>query len=159
SLIYRHLISSFDLETARLYADANRLGLNQIKQCIDGLGIDCDYEQKDAYVYCSSSSRIGELEAEADASRRVGLDADLLAKAPLPFSTAGALRCRNQAQFNPARYLVGLAKAIESAGALVFEETRVTDVQQNEGWQLNTSQGSIHAENVVLATNIPIGGP
>ena len=159
SLIYRHLIRAFDLETARHYADANRLGMNQIKKWIERLDIDCDYEKKDAYVYCNSSSRVGDLEAEADASQRVGLDADLLDEAPLPFSTAGALRCRNQAQFNPAQYLVGLARAIESSGALVFEETRVTDVQENHGWQLKTRRGSIHAENVVLATNIPIAGP
>jgi hypothetical protein len=43
-----------------------------------------------AYVYCSGPSRIRDLEAEADASRKVGLDAD---SAPLPYATAGALRC------------------------------------------------------------------
>ena len=129
SLIYRHLIESFDLETARRYADANRLGMNQIQQWIGQLHIDCDYESKDAYVYCTDTSRLSDLEAEADASRKVGLDADVLDRAPLPFSTAGALRCRNQAQFNPAQYLIGLAKATEAAGALVFEETRVMGVE------------------------------
>lgn len=159
SLIYRHLIESFDLETARRYADANRLGMNQIQQWIGQLHIDCDYESKDAYVYCTDTSRLSDLEAEADASRKVGLDADVLDRAPLPFSTAGALRCRNQAQFNPAQYLIGLAKATEAAGALVFEETRVMGVEENDGWQLKTSEASVHATNVVLATNLPIAGP
>jgi glycine/D-amino acid oxidase-like deaminating enzyme len=159
SLIYRHLIETFDLETAQLYADANRLGVNQIRQWVGQLGIDCAFEAKDAYVYCDSPARIGDLEAEADASRRVGLDADLLDRAPLPFPTAGALRSRSQAQFNPAQYLIGLAKATESIGARVFEETRVTDLSQSNGWQLKAGRASIHAKKVVLATNLPIAGP
>ena len=159
SLIYRHLIETFDLETAQLYADANRLGVDQIRQWVEQLGIDCAFEAKDAYVYCNSPARIGDLEAEADASRRVGLNADLLDSAPLPFSTAGALRSRNQAQFNPAQYLIGLAKAAKSIGARVFEETRVTGVEESDGWQLKAGRASIHAKNVVLATNLPIAGP
>ena len=110
SLIYRHLIETFDLETAQRYADANRLGMNQVRQWVEQLGISCDFEARDAYVYCNNPSRISDLKAEADASRRVGLDADLLERAPLPFSTAGALRSRNQAQFNPTQYLIGLAR-------------------------------------------------
>jgi glycine/D-amino acid oxidase-like deaminating enzyme/nitrite reductase/ring-hydroxylating ferredoxin subunit len=159
SLIYRHLIETFDLETAQFYADANRLGGNQIRQWVKQLGIDCALEAKDAYVYCSSPSKIRDLEAEADASRRVGLEADLLDSAPLPFSTAGALRSRNQAQFNPVQYLIGLAKVAKSIGARVFEETRVTGVEENDGWQLKAGRASIHAKNVVLATNLPIAGP
>jgi hypothetical protein len=38
------------------------------------------------------------------------------ANAPLPFKTAGALRFRNQAQFNPVQYLIALAAAIEADG-------------------------------------------
>ena len=44
SLIYRHLIETFDRETAQLYADANRLGVNQIRQWVEQLGIDCAFE-------------------------------------------------------------------------------------------------------------------
>jgi glycine/D-amino acid oxidase-like deaminating enzyme len=39
SLIYRHLIETFDLETAQRYADANSLGMNQVRQWIEQLGI------------------------------------------------------------------------------------------------------------------------
>jgi glycine/D-amino acid oxidase-like deaminating enzyme len=157
SLIYRHLIETFDLETAQLYADANRLGVD--RQWVEQLDIACAFEAKDACVYCNSPARIGDLEAEADASRRVGLNADLLDRGPLPFPTAGALRSRNQAQFNPVQYLIGLAKAAKSIGARVFEETRVIGVEESDGWQLKAGRASIHAKNVVLATNLPIAGP
>jgi glycine/D-amino acid oxidase-like deaminating enzyme/nitrite reductase/ring-hydroxylating ferredoxin subunit len=159
SLIYRHLIESFGLKTAQRYADASCLGVNQIRQWVEKLGIACDFETKDAYVYCSEPSSLESLQAEADASQAVGLDAELLEAAPLPFLTAGALRSRNQAQFNPAQYLIGLAKAAEAAGTRVFEETRVTAVEESDGWKVVSSRASVHAKNVVLATNLPIAGP
>jgi glycine/D-amino acid oxidase-like deaminating enzyme/nitrite reductase/ring-hydroxylating ferredoxin subunit len=159
SLIYRHLIESFSLKTAQCYADANRLGMDQIRRWVEQFAITCAFETKDAYVYCTNPTRLSDLEAEAEASRKVGLDSDVLDRAPLPFSSAGALRSRNQAQFNPAQYLIGLAKATEAAGAKIFEETRVTSVEENEGWQVRAGQASIHTKSVVLATNLPIAGP
>src|SRR4029078_9424919 len=64
SLIYRHLIEVFGLKAAQRYADANRLGMNQIQHWVERLGIDCDFETKDAYVYCSNPSRLRDLGAE-----------------------------------------------------------------------------------------------
>ena len=136
SLVYRHLIEAFGLETAQCYAEANLLGMVQIKQWVERLGIVCDFEAKDAYAYCNHRSRIRDLKAESEASHAVGLDSELLEAAPLPFSTAGALRTRNQAQFNPAQYLIGLAKAAEAIGTLVFEETWVTAAEESDGWKL-----------------------
>lgn len=156
SLIYRHLIESFGLKTAQRYSDANRLGVNQIRQWVEQLGIACDFETKDAYVYCSEASSLEDLQAEADASHAVGLDSELLEAAPLPFSTAGALRSRNQAQFNPAQYLIGLAKAAETVGTRVFEETRVTAVEEGDGWKVVSDRASVHTKNVVLATNLAL---
>jgi glycine/D-amino acid oxidase-like deaminating enzyme/nitrite reductase/ring-hydroxylating ferredoxin subunit len=159
SLIYRHLIESFGLETAKHYADANRLGMNQIRQWVDRFGIDCDLEAKDAYVYCCNTARLRDLDAEAEATRAVGLESELLEAAPLPFPTAGALRSKNQAQFNPAQYLIGLAKAAEAAGTQIFEKTRVTAVEEDEGWKTVVGRAAVRAQNIVLATNLPIAGP
>ena len=35
----------------------------------------------------------------------------------------------------------------------------MTGVEESDGWQLKAGRASIHAKNVVLATNIPIAGP
>src|SRR5690348_12956867 len=51
SLIYRYLIDNFDAGRAYLYADANRTGSRQIASWIEELGIDCDFEVKDAYAF------------------------------------------------------------------------------------------------------------
>ena len=113
----------------RAYAEANQTGARQIRTWIRDLGIACDLEEKDAFAYTCQAALLPDIEAEAEIARELGFDADVVAPAPLPFDTAGALRFRDEAQFNPAQYLVGLAAAIKKAGGLIFENTRVLDVK------------------------------
>lgn len=158
TLIYRHLIDTVGIDRAQLYADANRSGVELIRSWVDTLAIDCDFEPKDAYVYTCDPSRRPEIEREAEAARNLGFEADDLAKAPLPFETAGALRFRDQAQFNPVRYLIGLASAIEAAGGRIFENTRATNVDSGGRWRIEAGRIHLDAEHVILATNLPTAG-
>jgi glycine/D-amino acid oxidase-like deaminating enzyme len=116
------------IDQAQHYAEANRSGARQICDWVVELGIACDLESKAAYAYARDPARRDEIAAEAEAARRVGFDAEVLDRAPLPFDTAAALRFRDQAQFNPAKYLVGLALAVEAEGGRIFENTRVTAI-------------------------------
>ena len=161
SLIYRHLIDTrliWIQPTA--YAEANRCGVDRIRSWVTELRIPCDLEMKDAYVYTSDARGVVDIEAEASAACEVGFDATVLDRAPLPFVTAGALRFRNEAQFNPGQYLIGLAENAAKANAQVFEETRVIAVKDKRGrWQIDAGAGHVDAEQVVVATNLPIAGP
>ena len=124
-----------------------------------GVVADRDLEAKDAYAYIDKPSRLGELESEAAAARSVGFEADVLSEAPLPFETAGALRFKSQAQFNPASYLVGLAGAITSLDGKIFENTPVTSVEPGRRWHLDAGAGALDTQHVVIATNLPVAGP
>jgi glycine/D-amino acid oxidase-like deaminating enzyme/nitrite reductase/ring-hydroxylating ferredoxin subunit len=159
ALIYRHLRSTFDLETARLYAEANRAGVRQIRTWVHELAIACDLEQKDAYTYTCDKSLVADIENEAEVARKLGFKAEVISKAPLPFETAGALRFANEGQFNPTRYLVGLGGVIAAMGGTIFENTRVTKVAFDQCWQLTAESGRLDADHIVLATNLPTAGP
>ncbi len=152
------MIDTIGVDSAQRYADANRSGVELVRSWVDKLAIDCDFEPKDAYVYTCDPSRRSEIEKEAEAARSLGFEADVLAKTPLPFETAGALRFRNQAQFNPVQYLIGLAAAIEAAGGRIFENSRVTRVDSGSRWRIETGRSHLNAEHVILATNLPIAG-
>ena len=96
------------------------------------------------------------------AACKPGLVAEVLDRAPLPFETAGALRFPDQAQFNPARYLVGLAASTVTHGGRIFENTRVTKVRKGPAgvrWRVEAGRHRLDADHVVLATNLPIDGP
>jgi glycine/D-amino acid oxidase-like deaminating enzyme/nitrite reductase/ring-hydroxylating ferredoxin subunit len=159
SLIYQHLRNTFDVDTARLYAEANRAGVEQIRTWVHELAIGCDLEQKHAYTYTCDKSQVTDIEKEAEFARELGFEAEAMSKAPLPFETAGALRFANEAQFNPTRYLLGLASAIATVGGTIFENTRVTKVAFDKRWRLTAESGRLDADHVVLATNLPTAGP
>ena len=84
SLIYRHLRDTFDLDTARAYAEANRAGATQIRTWIRELGIACDLEEKDAYAYTCKESLLAEIEAEAAIARELGFRLTLLRRRRCP---------------------------------------------------------------------------
>ncbi len=162
ALIYSHLVETLGLERARLYGEANHSGVELIAALARDLAIDCGFERKDAYAYTHRSERMAAIEAEAEVARRLGFDADMVQPAPLPFATVGALRFSHQAQFNPARYLVGLAAAIAANGGRIFENTRIIDVEKRKGgkgWRVKAARHHLDADHVVVATNIPIWGP
>ncbi|QKN18313.1 FAD-dependent oxidoreductase (plasmid) [Sinorhizobium meliloti WSM1022] len=159
ALIYRHLVDTCGLPTARNYAEANSAGAELIKDWIREYGIACDLERKDAYTYATSSKGRGEIEAEAEAARQVGLQAEVLDRAPLPFETVGALCFADQAQFNPAKYLVGLAHTVADRGGSLFEHSRAILIGEASRWRVVTAHGTVHAENVVVATNMTVKSP
>ena len=119
ALIYRHLIDTLGIDRAQHYAEANRRGAEQISAWVNQLGIACELERKAAYTYSCDPAQRADIAAETDAARRVGFDARLLERAPLPFDTAAAMCFPDQAQFNPAQYLIGLALAVEAAGGRI----------------------------------------
>jgi glycine/D-amino acid oxidase-like deaminating enzyme/nitrite reductase/ring-hydroxylating ferredoxin subunit len=159
ALIYRHLINHFGLDLAQRYADANEAGARRIKLWADDYQIACDLAVKPAYAYTTDSERLQEIIVEAEAAHRLGLAAEVLERAPLPFDTAAALRFPDQAQFNPTRYLAGLARAVERRGGRIFEHSRVRLVDEASRWRAVTDEGTVHAEHVVVATNMTIKSP
>ena len=159
ALIYRYLIRKRGKETAGLYADANATAVRKIAEWANVESIACDLEMKDAYAYTSRPERRAAIDSEAEAARSLGLDAESLDSAPLPFATVGALRFRHQAQFNPTRYLIGLAAAVTARGGRIFENTRVTGVKSGKRWRVTAGRHHLAAGHVVLATNLPIAGP
>ena len=108
-LVYRHLIDTRGKELARAYAHANAAGCDQIGAWVQRYGIECELEKKDAWVYTTDASHRDDIKDECEAAHVVGLEAEVHDRAPLPFDTKAALRFPRQAQFNPTKYLLGLA--------------------------------------------------
>ncbi|HEX7076728.1 MAG TPA: FAD-dependent oxidoreductase [Hyphomicrobiaceae bacterium] len=158
-LIYDHLIRTVGREKAQLYADANRKGAEFIESCINEFAIPCDFERRSAITWIEADKEgLADIEAEAEAALSLGLPADVLDRAPLPFATGGGLRFTDQAQFNPALYCIGLAAAVVRSGGQVFERSRVIAVEREDLWRIRTEAGEIRAESVFLATNLPVAG-
>jgi glycine/D-amino acid oxidase-like deaminating enzyme/nitrite reductase/ring-hydroxylating ferredoxin subunit len=159
SLIYRYLIDAMGVDQAQRYADANRTASRQIRTWIADLAISCDLERKDAYTFSNDPGRRADIEREAEAARKVGFNAQLLERAPLPFETACALKFPDEAQFNPVQYLLGLAAAAAAAGARIFENARVTAVDSDRRWRVTAGSSALDVKHVVMASALPFTGP
>lgn len=159
-LIYDHLTRTLGRDDAALYAEANKAGMRAMLGWIEHYGIDCALERKSAYTYIGPErERLDDLNRETEAALDFGLPADFVDRAPLPFATGGAVRFSDQAQCNPAAYVVGLAAAFVGHGGTVYENSRVVDLRQGSAWRLATAQGEVTADRVFLATNLPVAGP
>ncbi len=142
-LVYHKLIHTFGAEKARMYYDANEKAIDEYrKMCSD---IDCDFEEKDSYIY--SRNNRNALESEAAAVEKLGIKADLTDNLPLPITTVGAVRFGHQAQFHPLKFINAVARNID-----IIENTKVIEICGNVA---RTNRGHISAEHIIIATHFP----
>lgn len=142
-LIYSKLILKFGREKAGLYLEAQNRALEKYRALC--AVFDCDFEEKDAFVYSLSDRK--KIEDELLALDKLGCSADFVKDLPLPFSAAGAVRFKNQAQFNPLKFLFEISKNLT-----VYENTKVKELA---GTTAITEGGKIKAKKIIAATHFP----
>ena len=143
-LIYDKLLRTFGAGKAGLYLQANQAALEEYRTLCQGL--DCDFEEKDAFVYARTDRK--KLEQEAAALERLGFGAELVPDLPLPFPTAGAVKFPHQAQFHPLKFAAAIAKDLP-----IFEHTKVLELAPRAA---RTSGGTVQAEAIIIATHFPL---
>ena len=143
--IYHKLIKRFGEDGARAYLLANERALEEYRElCRD---IDCDFEEKDSYIY--SLDDRSTIDRELLAARSIGAAADYVKELPLPFKTAGAVRFKNQAQFHPLKFAYGIA----ARGLRIYENTKVRELMPGIAV---TDGGRIKAKRIIIATHFPV---
>ena len=123
-LIYNNLNKEFGEEKAGQYAKANELAIRKYREIIEEEKIDCDFEEKDAYVY--SLKDLENLEDECEAAKKLGIDAEVVDEVSLPLKVKGALKFKNQAQFNPLKFLKPISEKLN-----IYENTMAMDIKDN----------------------------
>jgi len=152
-LTYASMRASLGDETASAYGLANEAGITRIAELAAELGIDCHLRRKPNFTYTESEGQRREVEDEVAAATALGLPASFAEETELPLEVAAAVRFDDQAEFDPYRYVSGLADAAEREGCLLFERTRAVGI---EGAGVRTALGPrIRAERVIVATHIP----
>ncbi len=142
-LIYDRLRRRYGLQAACAYYLANEAALQQYRQLCQAIA--CDYETKDAYVYAAQQAL--PLEQELRTLEQMGCPAGFVRALPLPFPIAGAIRFPEQAQFHPLKFAAGLSQGLQ-----IYEHTRARSYAPG---LVQTDRGSIHAEQIILATHFP----
>lgn len=146
-LIYDKLIKEFGEEGARQYAKANELAIQKYKEIINEENINCDLEDKDACLYTLDNFQA--LEDEYNAAKKLGIDAELVIGLDLPIKVRGALKFKNQAQFNPLKFLKSIAEKLT-----IYENTTALDITE-ENVVVTKDDKKIKANKIVVATHYP----
>ncbi len=143
-LIYDKMIKRFGKGTAQLYANAQIAALREYEHLCQK--IDCDFEHKDNYVYSLDNRQ--KIENEVAALSHIGIKAEFSDTCALPFKIAGAVCVKNQAQFNPLKFLYEISKDLP-----IYEHTKITELMPHKAI---TEHGEINFNKLIVATHFPI---
>ena len=149
--IYSTVERKFGEDGARTYAEANQAGKEWMGALVEEVGIDCDWRRKPAYTYAEEGSEVAQVEQEVEAADRAGLPVSYTDETDLPWPVEAAVRCEDQAEFHPRRYLLAIAERLGN----VFERTRATAVDSGSPNRVFTDRGELTADHVVVATHFP----
>ena len=154
---YSKIIKDFGEDDALLMAQGAKAAIGLIKTNIETQQIDCDFEEKDAWLFAVDEKQNKMLDDIVSSANKVGVLMEYTDKSPFPIPHLKLARVPGQAQFNPMRYLNGLLEAFSNAGGKLIQQCRVTDIIEGDVLSVETTLGTIRARNAIYATHIPPG--
>ena len=142
-LIYSKIQKEFGLDYAKLYYDANKEALEEYRRLCKN--IDCDYAAADSYIYSLTDD--AKLKKEYDILTVLGAEAVYTKSTELPFSVTGAVGVKNQASFNPLKFVSHIAKNLK-----IYENSKVVELIGNTA---KTEKYRVNAKKIIVATHFP----
>lgn len=159
--IYGELLNQtrnyFNPEIVSQIVSSRKEAVDLIERNINHYNIDCDFRRvpwfyfsahKDADTYIVKAKKTLE---EIERSFEYGTFSDSRMR------PRKAIKVHGQAQFNPLRYVQGLAQAIAGEKCLIFEDSKVEEIHEGESKELITSIGKVNAKKLIHATHSPKG--
>jgi glycine/D-amino acid oxidase-like deaminating enzyme/nitrite reductase/ring-hydroxylating ferredoxin subunit len=153
---YFRLVKARGETDARLAGESHTAAINRIEETIRIIGIDCDFDRLDGYLFCTPDDSVETLDKELESAQRAGLsDVTRVERAPLrAFDTGPALRFPRQGRFHVLKYLAGVADGIERAGGTIHCRTKVESIEGGTPAKVKTAKGhTVKATDVVVCTN------
>lgn len=130
-----------------------------VRELLDRFKIDADTHSRGETQMAHSSRAMKQLRADATVMAQNGQNVELLEPHQLaehglngPFH--GALTTPVGFGLNPRKYLFGLSRAAQDAGAHLFQCSGATGIAQRDGKHvISTANGTLRANKVIIATN------
>lgn len=156
NLIYNYLINTYGKDYAKTYLQANKKSISNIKNIIESENIDCDFEYQSNYVYTTNQNELPKIHAEIQALHLLDENCEFLTEIPLPFKVAGAILNKNQAQFHPLKYMLGLANCITKNNSLIFCNSTAYDFKMDTNKYITFVNGyKINSSSIIVASHYP----
>lgn len=155
-LIYHYLLNQYGADFTRKYYKANQEAIDEIEKIINKYNIECDFEHQNSYVYTVNNSEISKIDEEIEALKILKIETNIKEESDLPFKIEKAVGFKNQAQFNPIKYLYGLLREILNSKCQIFENTTCYDIKKDgEKYICYTKDYEVKSKYVIIATHYP----
>lgn len=149
---YQELKSKYNIETCAAVAASRKFAISFIENL--SRKFECDFRYVSGFLYAEDEKDLGYLDKELEIASKAGLDVYSAGMLKLPFRIAGAIEYKNQAIFNPSKYLYGIASYLnELPNCKIYENSRV--IHRDEDG-VKTQYGAIRANTIVYATHYPV---
>ncbi|MDT0646457.1 FAD-dependent oxidoreductase [Zunongwangia sp. F260] len=151
-----HIQSKFNDKTARKVAESRTTAINLIEDLIKKYAIDCSFKRQPWVLY-SETGEEETIKTTKDTLEKFGLEVQDITSTSLPFNIKSGIRVENQAQFNPAAFVAGLAQKVDQNYCSIYENSPVHHIEKGSLHVLHTPTAKVRAKKVVLATHSPKG--
>ena len=156
---YQKLIKMFGKAKAKLIKQSHGMAIDTIEAIVKKEQIDCDFKRISNFTYTNTAKDLEMLEEEYLALKKDGFDVYLKRPKYFPFKNYGALEWKNQAKFNPLKFLNALTSILKSRGTSIYEKTEVLKISGKENITVTTKDSTIKGRQVIIATYQPLGNP
>lgn len=157
---YQELARRYSREDALALVREARSALDWLGEFVAEQGLECDYQQCGRYLAAHNPRQFRKLAAQAD-QQIPGLEQSLHVVERRDQSSEidsdyyyGGLVIERHCGIDPAKYHQGLMQLVEAGGGKLFGHCAASGVKTaGDGFEVRTSRGTVHARDVVVATN------
>lgn len=157
--IEKHYGTQTATEMGKMAFEGGRI----IRRLVEQYNIQCDLKDGGIFAACNSK-QMDELEGKKQLWEAHGhTQLELLSESQLQKHIgserySGGLIDHSGGHFHPLNLVLGEAAALESLGGVIYEDSAVTQVIEGDKVRLQTANGSVTADFVVVAGNAYLGG-
>ncbi|HEV2489410.1 MAG TPA: FAD-binding oxidoreductase [Candidatus Acidoferrales bacterium] len=158
------LVNKYGLETSRRLYEASLASIDCVARIVNEENIACEFGRSGHLVVANKQAHFDEFKRSAERlAKDFQHDVRIVERSELQNEIGseiyyGGLVDEASAGLNPAKYVAGLARACERAGAALYEKARVEHIAQaaragENGFSLTTTRGKLWAHDVFVATS------
>ncbi|KAL0483301.1 Rieske 2Fe-2S iron-sulfur protein [Acrasis kona] len=146
---------------AALIAQATLQAIDLIEDISKTENINCNFQRVDGYYFLTPEDAQNDptkIDEEFKASQEAGYPVKIVANSPIKsYHTGPSIVFEKSAQFDPLKYLFGVAQVFAKNGGQIYTMTRGTEFNGGEGAHVKTEKGHIvKCGHIVVCTNSPV---
>lgn len=152
---FDQVMDSLGEDKAKLLSQTGPEVIRQIKTIIEELQIDCEFDDRDSYVFSLDKDQTEKLDSMFEATKKVGIPTDRVSENPFPIPFDSIIKIEGQAQFHPIKYIKAVSEEFVKLGGSILQNEKVTEISEDDNIiDVHTSLSKYKASDFIWATHV-----